>query len=73
MKTYVMEFEVEIWKGEDGWFVVECPSIQGCISQGRTIDEAIKNIKEAIEVSLEPKELKKARPIKVRPKIKVAL
>ena len=68
-----MEFEVEIWKGEDDWFVVKCPSIQGCVSQGKTIDEAIKNIKEAIEVSLEPKELKKARPIEVKPKIKAAL
>jgi len=37
-----------ISEGEDGWYVVECPSIPGCISQGRTIEEALDNIKDAI-------------------------
>lgn len=36
----------------ENW-VVECPSIPGCISQGKTKDKAIKNIKEAIELCLE--------------------
>ncbi len=35
--------------GEDGYWVVECPSLPGCISQGQTKSEAIANIKEAIE------------------------
>ena len=34
--------------GEDGFWVAECPSLPGCISQGKTRDEAIANIKEAI-------------------------
>jgi predicted RNase H-like HicB family nuclease len=39
--------------GEDGYFVAECPAIPGCISQGRTRDEALRNIREAIELCLE--------------------
>ncbi len=37
-----------LYPGEDGCWVVECPSLPGCISQGRTKEEAITNIKEAI-------------------------
>jgi predicted RNase H-like HicB family nuclease len=48
-----MRFKVLISEGEDGWLVVECPSIPGCISQGRTVDEALANIKEAIEGCME--------------------
>jgi predicted RNase H-like HicB family nuclease len=39
--------------GEDGYFVAEVPSLPGCISQGRTREEAIANIKEAIELYIE--------------------
>ncbi len=37
-----------LYRGEDGYWVVECPSLPGCISQGKTREEAIANIKEAI-------------------------
>ncbi|MEW6031234.1 MAG: type II toxin-antitoxin system HicB family antitoxin [Chloroflexota bacterium] len=40
--------QVIIYSGEDGYFVAECPSLPGCISQGKTREEAIANIKEAI-------------------------
>ena len=40
-------------EGEDGWYVVECPAIPGCVSQGRTVEEALKNIKDAIRGCLE--------------------
>jgi len=40
--------EVILYPGEDGYWVVECASLPGCISQGKTKREAIKNIKEAI-------------------------
>ncbi|MFH1743105.1 MAG: type II toxin-antitoxin system HicB family antitoxin [bacterium] len=40
--------QVVIYPGEDGYWVVECPSLPGCISQGKTKEEAITNIKEAI-------------------------
>lgn len=41
--------EALIYRGEDGYWVAECPSLPGCISQGKTKEEAITNIKEAIE------------------------
>ncbi|MGA1824141.1 MAG: type II toxin-antitoxin system HicB family antitoxin [bacterium] len=40
--------EVIIYPGEDGYWVAECMSLPGCISQGKTKEEAISNIKEAI-------------------------
>ncbi len=40
--------QVIIYPGEDGYWVIECPSLPGCISQGKTKEEAIENIKEAI-------------------------
>jgi len=40
--------EVILYRGEDGYWVAECPSLPGCVSQGKTKREAIKNIKEAI-------------------------
>ncbi len=41
--------QVIVYSGEDGYFVAECPSLPGCISQGETREEAIRNIKEAIQ------------------------
>ena len=41
--------QVILYPGEDGYWVVECPSLPGCISQGETREAAIANIKEAIE------------------------
>jgi predicted RNase H-like HicB family nuclease len=38
---------------EDGGFVAECPAIPGCVSEGDSIDEALRNIQEAIEGCLE--------------------
>ncbi len=42
-----------IYPGEDGYFVAECPSLPGCISQGRTKEEALSNIREAIAAYIE--------------------
>ena len=41
--------QVIIYPGEDQYFVAECPSLPGCISQGKTREEAISNIRTAIE------------------------
>lgn len=41
--------QVVIYPGEDGYWVAEVPSLPGCISQGKTKEEAIANIKEAIQ------------------------
>jgi predicted RNase H-like HicB family nuclease len=48
-----MRFKVIISNGEDGWLVIECPSLPGCASQGRTVEEALENIKDAIQGCLD--------------------
>jgi len=48
-----MKFLVTLERDEEGWVVAECPSLPGCVSQGCTIDEALANIREAIELSLD--------------------
>jgi predicted RNase H-like HicB family nuclease len=48
-----MKFLVTMAQDEDGMFVVECPALPGCLSQGRTRAEALENIREAILLSLE--------------------
>jgi predicted RNase H-like HicB family nuclease len=40
--------QVIMYQDEDGYWIVECPSLKGCVSQGRTKSEALTNIKEAI-------------------------
>jgi predicted RNase H-like HicB family nuclease len=45
--------QVILYPGEDGYWVVECPSLPGCISQGRTKAEAIENVREAIALYVE--------------------
>jgi len=47
------QFVVTLTLGEDGYTVAECPSLPGCVSQGKTKEEALQNIKEAIEGILE--------------------
>ena len=47
---------VIVEKGEDGFYVVECPVLAGCYSQGKTIDEALRNIRDVIKLLLEEKE-----------------
>jgi predicted RNase H-like HicB family nuclease len=41
--------QVIVYPGEDEYWVAECPSLPGCISQGKCKEEALKNIREAIE------------------------
>ena len=48
-----MKFTVTIDRDETGAWVAECPSIPGCVSQGKTKPVALKNIREAIELCLE--------------------
>lgn len=40
--------QVVIYPGEEGYWVAECPSLPGCLSQGKTKEEAVNNIREAI-------------------------
>jgi predicted RNase H-like HicB family nuclease len=48
-----MKFPITIYQDEDGWYVVECPVIPGCMSQGKTKEAALRNIQEAIQICLE--------------------
>ncbi len=62
-----MRLKIVIEKGENGFVVAHCPSLKGCWSQGRTETEALKNIREAITLYLEPdpKEIKANRTHKI--------
>ncbi|MDP3883054.1 MAG: type II toxin-antitoxin system HicB family antitoxin [Candidatus Staskawiczbacteria bacterium] len=50
------KFPIIVEKDESGFYVVECPVFRGCYTQGKTIDEALKNIREVIELCLEERE-----------------
>ncbi len=47
------KFLVQLTPGDDGWIVARCPALVGCFSQGRTREEALANIREAIELCLD--------------------
>ena len=49
-----MNIKVIVEKGEDGYFVAHVPALKSCWSQGKTREEALVNIKEAIDLYLEP-------------------
>ena len=49
----VLDFKVFLEPDETGGYVVSCPSLQGCYSQGETIEEALANIREAIQLCLD--------------------
>lgn len=48
-----MKFTVTIDRDETGAWIAECPAIPGCVSQGKSKPEALKNVREAIELCLE--------------------
>lgn len=52
IKKKTMHFPVLIEQDEDNYYIVTCPSFKGCHSYGETIEEAMDNIKEAIELCL---------------------
>ncbi|MFN5952955.1 MAG: type II toxin-antitoxin system HicB family antitoxin [Dolichospermum sp.] len=53
MVTIKSQRKVLLSHGKDGYFVVEVPSLPGCISQGKTREEALANIEEAISLYIE--------------------
>lgn len=62
-----MNFPVVVEKGEDGYYVVECYLFEGCLTQGKTIAEALSNIKEVIEMCLEEEDSRdRARKFKLQ-------
>jgi predicted RNase H-like HicB family nuclease len=52
------QFPVVVEMDEDGVYIAECPVFRGCYTQGKTLDEALENIKEVIELCLEEEENK---------------
>ncbi|MBI2596654.1 type II toxin-antitoxin system HicB family antitoxin [Candidatus Daviesbacteria bacterium] len=52
IKTKTYNFPVIIEKDEEGFFVADCPEIQGCHTQGKTLEESITNIRDAIKLNL---------------------
>ena len=59
-----MDFNVFIEQDEDGIYVAKVPEIEGCYTQGKTLEEVIERIKEAIEVCLEADEEKEVNPMR---------
>ncbi len=51
MKTYHLPVIVEV--DEDGFFIVSCPAYKGCHSYGKTIDEALANLKEVVAMCVD--------------------
>jgi predicted RNase H-like HicB family nuclease len=51
-----MRFKVVLEPSDEGGYTVHVPSLPGCVSEGETLEEALKNIREAIELYLEPVE-----------------
>jgi len=49
----VLDFKVLLEPDESGGYIVSCPSLQGCYSQGETIEEALANIREAIQLCVD--------------------
>jgi len=47
-----MDLSIVLERGEDGMFVAHCPALKSCWSQGRTREEALRNIREAVELYL---------------------
>ncbi len=63
-----MELAVVLEKGEDGYVVAECPTLPGCVSQGKTESEALRNIKEAIAgwLAVEREKIEEESPADVK-------
>ena len=50
VRIAIMTRRVVLYPGEDGYMVAEVPSLPGCVSQGKTRDEALANVREAISL-----------------------
>jgi len=60
-----MRFNITLDRDEDGVWISECPSIPGCVSQGKTKQEAVESIKDAIALCLEVR-AEKGLPLTIR-------
>ena len=67
LKAQKYQFPVIIEEDEDGYFVADCPSLAGCHTQGKSLEEAISRIREAIELHLEILKEEKQESPKLKP------
>jgi len=58
-KQFNKRLPLLVEKGEDGKYVVECPVLEGCYTQGDTIDEALRNIREVLALLLEEEQARR--------------
>lgn len=68
-----MKLPIIITSGENGWIIAECPALPGCISQGKTREEAISNIREAIEGCIMARKEMGLPPVEEITELEVAL
>lgn len=62
-RGFAMMFHVVLTKDDEGWIVAGCPALPGCLSQGKTEQEALANIKEAITAWLWAEDQKAAEAL----------
>ena len=60
-----MKLPATVYQDEEGWYVAECPAIPGCVSQGKTLEEALVNMREAVQLCLEVRK-EKGLPLTVQ-------
>ena len=71
-----MVFHVTLEKAEENWYIAECPALPGCVAQGKSKEEALSSVKEAIHGWLwaaDHKAIESALPKKGRQKIAVTV
>jgi predicted RNase H-like HicB family nuclease len=64
MEGKSLNYTVLIEQDEDGIYIAKVPDISGCYTQGKTVEQAVERIKEAIQVCLEAEELEDIMPVK---------
>jgi predicted RNase H-like HicB family nuclease len=64
MEGKSLNYTVLIEQDEDGIYIAKVPDISGCYTQGKTVEQAMERIKEAIQVCLEAEELEDIMPLK---------
>ena len=70
-QTKILQFKVIIEQDEDGWFVADVPELQGCHTQGKTLEQVRERIREVIKLVLESdKDAKKSKLSSPQPHFK---
>ena len=68
-ESEIMKLKIIVKKGESGYYVARVPALKGCWSQGKTVEEAIANAKEAAALWLEVEQEKHTRKVKSKAEV----